>query len=143
MTLADRLAAIRVDLSEHHPYRPVFQEGDICPACSRFGNVGVVPWPCGPVRMADALDAVLALHQPMRIYDECDHAHEEGDPGVVDTGEFVTCEDEYLYSICRSCCVENPEWPEQAEWCADKHDHRRDGHCATVAAITDALGEDA
>ena len=61
MTAADRLAAIRVDLSEHHPYRPVFQEGDICPACSGFGSVGVVPWPCGPVRMADALDAVLAL----------------------------------------------------------------------------------
>lgn len=57
----DRLAAIRGDLREHGPYRPAFQEDDICPACSRFGRTGAVAWPCGPVRMADALDAVLAL----------------------------------------------------------------------------------
>ncbi len=90
-------------------------------------------------RAVAALDAVLRLHVPMRIYDECDHPHQDGDPDVIDTGELLTCEEMYVYSICRECCVENPNWPEQAEWCADKHDHRRDGHCATVRVITEHL----
>jgi hypothetical protein len=91
-------------------------------------------------RLVAALRAVEALHKPMRIYDECDHSHEENDPDVVDTGEFLTCEQMYLYSICRSCCVESDDYPEQAEWCFDKHDHGTDlPPCPTVTAIRDAL----
>jgi hypothetical protein len=98
--------------------------------------------------MADIdIDALRARHAPMRIYDECDHDHNEADvidgrPSLVDTGEFITCEDAYLYSICRWCCCENPEWPEQAEWCADRHNaEHRAGHTCDVPALLDALAE--
>jgi hypothetical protein len=84
--------------------------------------------------------AIRSKHAPMRIYDECEHDHQQGDPGTVDTGEFITCEAEYLYSICSSCCVENPAYPEQAEWCCDDHDHdHREGWTCDVPALLDEV----
>ena len=83
-----------------------------------------------------AIARVRVLHQPHRIYDECDHAHEEGEPGTVNCWDFLTCEDAYLYSICSTCCTEDPENPEQSEWCAEKHKHGKDESiCATIAAL--------
>ena len=32
----------------------------------------------------------------------------EGVDLAVDTGEFVSCHEEYLYSICTACCREAP-----------------------------------
>lgn len=86
-----------------------------------------------------ALDAALrALHRPLRIYDECDHLHEDGDPGVIDTGEYLTCEAEYRYSICAACCTDNPKWQEMAERCIE-HDHS-DAICPTTAILDQHTG---
>lgn len=97
------------------------------------------PEPSSGERMNRALSAVLERHRPMRIYDECDHDHQDDDDDVIDCGEFLTCEEMYEYSICSSCCVENEKYPEQAEWCHDKHDHRKNGYCPTVHDIVIAL----
>jgi hypothetical protein len=91
-----------------------------------------------------AVEAVLALHVPYRIYSECAHAdgeHEDSGITPVDCGDFVTCEDGYLYSGCRECCTDEGY---QTEACADGHHHAPgEAICATVAAITRALlGED-
>jgi hypothetical protein len=96
-------------------------------------------------RLRAQVQAVEALHQPMRIYDECEHDHPEDWPGWIDTGEFLTCAAAYLHSVCRTCCVENTKYPEQASWCADGHDHRsEDAHaCPTRAALaTTEAGEE-
>ena len=94
-------------------------------------------------RLLAAIDAVLALHQPFRIYDECDHDHTEEDIAegrAVETGEFVSCHDEYLYSICTACCRDAQGF--QTEECADAHFHDKT-HCKTAVAISRALlGED-
>ena len=90
----------------------------------------------------DLRGAVLALHRPHRIYEECDHAHQEGDSGVIDCWDFLTCEDAYLYSICSACCSGDAEPPEQAEDCATYHSHGKDGPiCSTVRAVNSVGGE--
>ena len=90
-------------------------------------------------RLLAAVDAVLALHRPHRIYDECDHAHEDR-AGVIDCGEFLTCEDSYMYSICRECCT---LFGHQTEQCAGEHEHGRDDRiCPTYRAVSAALEGD-
>ena len=93
-------------------------------------------------RFLAAVDAVLALHHPHRIYTECDHAHaydsdaERDKAGAIDCGDFVTCEDGYMYSACRECCIEDG----QTEACADGHHHGIGNPiCATVADLSAAL----
>jgi len=82
-----------------------------------------------------ALRGVLDLHKPMRIYDECECADPVvGVDGHVDIEEVgITCH--LLYVACQECCVESREWPEQAEWCHDRHDHEANGQCPTLDAL--------
>ena len=68
-------------------------------------------------------DRVRLLHTPRAVYDECECTEEQKTDGRhVEIEEIgLTCE--LMYYICVECCVENPQWPEQAEWCHDKHKH--------------------
>lgn len=97
-----------------------------------FGATG----PCA----RKALKAILAIHVPHKIYDECEHEHAYDDPALIDTGEFNTCAAGYMYSICRACCTAG--WDhEQSEDCASDHDHGlHKPICPTVGAIDEALG---
>ena len=88
----------------------------------------------------DDMRAVLDLHRPWRIYDECDHSHGEETPGVVNTGDFFTCAAAYLYSICQGCCCDDPNWLEQSERCVDRHAHHQDqAWCPTVGVMITRL----
>ena len=89
-------------------------------------------------RLLTAAERVLKLHSEFRIYDECGHEHtqDEVDAGTArDTTEFVTCEDGYIYSVCRACCTGG--WS-QTEACASDHE-RPCWPCGTVEAISAAL----
>lgn len=95
----------------------------------------------------DALEAVLDVHRPFHIYDECEHKHEmpeghklpEGLHLIEDVG--LVCDDGYLYSICRECCADDTF---QNEECATYHKHSGDAACwpcPTVRAISQSLTE--
>lgn len=98
----------------------------------------------GILGMRDALRAVLELHQPRRIYDECGHEHTEEDRKAsravaIDEVGYV-CKDGYQYSICRSCCMDSDN-DYQTEDCATYHDHGAGKPtCPTEVAIASALG---
>lgn len=82
------------------------------------------------------------LHRPYRIYETCGH-DVDGDDGqaghfTVDTGDFITCEDGYLYSICTECCCDSGG---QSETCITDHDHGRDKPICLTAAILDGDGD--
>lgn len=50
------------------------------------------------------LEAVLTLHSPFGIYDECGHDHTEDEPGVVEVdGIGLVCAEGKLYEVCRTC----------------------------------------
>jgi hypothetical protein len=98
-------------------------------------------------RLANAVEAVLEIHKPFRIFDECDHHHEYAADGSLPEGVQeienigLVCEDGYQYSICRSCCTEDSGY--QVEHCADVHRH--DGPdpcwpCPTARAIAAQFG---
>lgn len=91
-------------------------------------------------KMIDAVRAVLQIHVPQKIYDECEHEHGYDDPALIDTGDFTTCQDGYMYSICRACCTTG--WDhEQTEDCASDHKHGPDRPiCLTVGTMAAALG---
>lgn len=113
-----------------------------------------VPWLIGQVRfllgelaaaVADnekkdaALRAVLDLHRPFTIWDECDCTPEQKDDEhthteVDEVGR--TCN--RLYIVCKECCT-GPYG--QMEHCADGHDHTLNpvDRCPTVRAIEEAL----
>jgi hypothetical protein len=79
------------------------------------------------------IDAALALHSEFRIYGECDHQHNEDDPGVKSIENVgLTCEDGYEYSICRECCTSGSGY--QSEDCAE-HDRVFCWPCETSAAL--------
>ena len=85
-----------------------------------------------------AVRAVLDLHQPFGIFDECDCEDASLEDGkhklVEDVG--ITCD--RMYNVCRECCCDDVY---QREDCANYHDHNILGwQCPTVEAITDALG---
>lgn len=85
-----------------------------------------------------ALRAVLDLHKPFRIYDECGHNHAEGEAGVIEVEEIgLVCEDGYQYSICGECCADDVY---QKEECGSDH-HHPCYPCPTVRAITSVLGD--
>ena len=115
---------------------------------ARFTEWTVSQDPTGNVRLLLAVvDAVLALHREFRIYEECDHAHAydggtEGESGaVVDCGEFLTCDDGYLYSVCRECCAQGSAagGPHQTEECATNHEVGKCWPCPTRRAIAAKL----
>jgi hypothetical protein len=97
-------------------------------------------------RLLAGYNDLLKLHAPLLIWDECDHAHTDDDVDsgrAVDTGEFVTCTESWLYAICHRCCAE-PDGLSQSEECASTHEHSPDDAiCASAAVISRALlGED-
>lgn len=84
-----------------------------------------------------ALDAVLALHRPFTIWDECDCEDKTSDShrDIPEVGP--TCN--RVYRICEACCTGDGY---QSEECGDYHIHALDGdYCptGTVAAIEQAL----
>jgi hypothetical protein len=93
-------------------------------------------------RLLAAVEKVLELHAEFRILEECDHAHIEDDVregrAVVVAGDFIACQDGYLYSVCRACCTGGTD---QTEECASNHRHCGDEcwPCPTVEAISRAL----
>jgi len=79
--------------------------------------------------------AILKLHAPFKIYDECGHDHSEDESPVAfeinDVG--MVCEDGYQYSVCIQCCTDNDTMTEECM----NHDHGKDVPiCATVALLT-------
>ena len=83
---------------------------------------------------------VEALHKPYAICDDCDHDHTDEDVRegrAFDTGYSYTCTDAMLYIACRSCCVGDPDDPEQTEDCVTYHEHSRDpaDRCPTAALV--------
>ena len=87
--------------------------------------------------------AILKLHAPFKIYDECGHKHTNHD---LDSGLAIeveecglVCEDGYQYSVCYHCCTDDTG--DMTEWCMD-HDHGKDKPiCATVALLTNPQGD--
>lgn len=86
---------------------------------------------------ADPIHAVIQLHHPWQLYDECGHTHT---PDEVDTSQAIeiaevgrTCQAGYLHTICRHCCA--ADGVGQTEDCAAHHDHRGPGWCPTTAAL--------
>jgi len=82
------------------------------------------------------IDEIRQLHRPFRIYDECGHKHEEGEPGVKEIDEVgLVCEAGFQYEICRACCVDS-HLDEMTETCATEHTHGANTpRCATIAII--------
>lgn len=71
------------------------------------------------------ISRVLASHSEIRVYTECGHHHDEEE---VNTGQAknvddvgFTCEDGFMYSICRSCCCDDGE--HQSGTCVDDHEY--------------------
>ena len=88
----------------------------------------------------DALDRVLALHSPYRIYDECDCTQEQKDDDPDGTHVYAldigtTCNLQYV--ICRECCCDGTDREYQTETCANWHHHTTDPgtRCTTIRAI--------
>lgn len=84
-----------------------------------------------------AVQAVLDLHRPFRVYDECECTDEQKDDGyhveVNDIG--LTCN--HIYTVCGECCTDDEYVTEACSY----HDHREgEPICRTVKAIRDALG---
>jgi hypothetical protein len=97
-------------------------------------------WSEGTVlELLDVQDKLILIHSAMPIYDECECTEDqksEGHTEVEDVG--LTCN--LLYYICLECCTENTRWPQQAEWCMDKHQHRHGDldpwrRCMTVRIV--------
>jgi hypothetical protein len=50
------------------------------------------------------LAAVVAIHKPFGIYDECGHDHQPGDPDTFEIEDVgVVCAAGLLYTICEAC----------------------------------------
>ena len=89
-----------------------------------------------------ALDAVLALHRPYRIYAECGHTPSQHDAlteygvEVVETADFETCGVGFERTVCACCCADQGEG--QTLECASDHVPGEDcWPCPTRRAITD------
>jgi len=82
-------------------------------------------------------EKLILIHAAMPIYDECEcEDKSEGHAEVEEIG--LTCN--LLYYICLECCTENTRWPQQAEWCMDKHKHQHGDldpwrRCLTVRIV--------
>lgn len=63
-------------------------------------------------------------HAEHRIYDECEHDHLPGEPGVIEVQEVgLVCEEGYMYSVCFDCHTHDgechEETPEEQAWPCD------------------------
>lgn len=87
---------------------------------------------------SSAISAALDLHSPMRVFDECGHAHQVDDPGVHEVDEIgLVCEEAYSFTICRHCCA----WENgQTEACASNHNLTDCYPCQTIQVIAEQLG---
>ena len=82
------------------------------------------------------LKRIQDLHAEHRIYDECGHRHTEVDDFVRDIADVgLVCEEGYLYSACKHCCLD--ACGDQTEECVSSHDHSR-WLCPTRQAIEEA-----
>ena len=85
-----------------------------------------------------ALEAVLALHRRVGIYDDCE-CDDKNTPEHEDIYEIgVTCNK--VYEICAACCRDDVY---QSEECVNYHQHDTGEHycpSGTVVAIAEALG---
>lgn len=73
--------------------------------------------------LADRVNDALVLHRPAPIYETCPHDHTTED---LEAGRCIevdpvgyTCDDGYMYAICRGCCTDGDG--EQTGVCADEH----------------------
>ena len=55
--------------------------------------------------LRDTLTEVAALHQPIRVYGECDHPDDHGCTGVW-TGEYEGCSETVIGWACQECCYD-------------------------------------
>ena len=96
-------------------------------------------------RLAGQLAKLSDLHAPFRIYRECGHAHawdhDEDRAGAIDCDDFVTCQDGYMYSVCRSCCTH--EHDAQTEECAESQGHTPETPICPSRRILDEVPADA
>ena len=91
-----------------------------------------------PTRPILAIEAVLALHQPWRIYQPCGHDHDTEGASVVYVDDVgLVCADGLAYTICTACCANGAG---QTEQCADDHHRGACWPCPTIRAVADALG---
>lgn len=82
--------------------------------------------------------AILKLHRPVGIYDECECTDEQKEVGHEDIYEVgLTCNK--LYTICGECCRDDIY---QTEDCANNHPHNHCYPCPT-AIIAETVLHDA
>ena len=86
-------------------------------------------------RLQAIATAILKLHSPFKIFEECGHDHSEDESPVAyevdDVG--MVCEDGYQYSVCVQCCTDGDFMTEECM----NHDHGKDiPICETVALLT-------
>ncbi|MDQ0735299.1 hypothetical protein [Arthrobacter agilis] len=91
-------------------------------------------------KLVSALEAVLAEHRKVSIYDECecpDGTHPE-DYDYIDCQDYAGCHNSITGIGCEECCVHGDYLTEA---CGESHSHTTDAtqRCATVKAITEAL----
>jgi hypothetical protein len=88
-------------------------------------------------KLLAAVEGTLALHKPIKVYDECecpDGTHPD-EYEYIDCEDYAGCENTFSHEACETCCTEGDYI---SEWCSDHHDHK--GHrCPTVEAIEKAL----
>ena len=54
------------------------------------------------------LAAVLEIHKPFGVYDECGHDHQPGDPDTFQIDDVgIVCAAGLLYKICEACHTVN------------------------------------
>ncbi|CAH0255875.1 hypothetical protein SRABI83_03242 [Arthrobacter sp. Bi83] len=83
-----------------------------------------------------AIDAVIALHRPIKVYDECEcpeGTHPE-DYEWIDCEDYNGCENSFTHYACEECCT---SFDYISEACSDHHTHSKDeGHrCPTIKAL--------
>lgn len=95
--------------------------------------------------LCNAVRAVLDMHAPFRIYDECGHDHTRTETGFLPEGVVeidvvgLVCETGVEYVICAHCCAADGDG--QTEECVSGHDHDGFCHpCPTVRVIAEKLG---
>jgi hypothetical protein len=92
-----------------------------------------------PQACAKAVLAVLDMHSPYRIFNECGHEHDPVEPGLYYIDEVgLVCEDGYAFAICAHCCASDDG---QTEQCASYHvDPNLCYPCREIRAIAEQLG---
>jgi hypothetical protein len=93
---------------------------------------------------ARVLSAVLDLHPPVRIWEDCGHHHEYAEDGTVPEGLTeveeigLVCDQADVYTICRYCCCGDSDY--QTEVCVADHGIGFHDPCPTVRVIAELLG---